>query len=317
MLEAVTALCGSWAAGDLRPETFTGDPDLRARLRRDRLGDEATRAWLFPAVDGLLRRCAQRGPVLLVIDDVDEADLPSVRLLHYVARRATGQRVLLVITPRSPTARCVQLRDSSLSRDLADSLAIAPLAPVVTDRLVTDRFPGLGPDRVAQVVAASGGLPFAALQLGRFLSGDRLAVPAPRLPAAVLRSLQRATRLGESFAAAQLAAQAGIPTAEAARHLAVGEVVSVLERTAAGHRFRHPLLREVLATLPVSADDEPRRSSRLGLRLAAVGSARGGAAGLPPKAPGRTHLGPARWGLGRAAWPGCRRAVIGGNRAVF
>jgi len=266
VLEAVRHLCGPDGSPLPGGRRAAGDPhagapalggDLRSLLRRDGLvDDEATRAWLFPAVERLLLECAERAPVLLVIDDVDDADLPSVRLLHYLARRAADQRVLLVVTHRSPTtASCAQLRDSLLSRDLADSLAIAPLSPAATGRLVTDRFPGLGADRVAEVVAASAGLPFAALQLGRFLSGDRMAVPSARLPDEVLRSLQRAAGLGESFGAAQLGTRAGIPTVDAARHLAVGEAVSILGRTAAGHRFRHPLLREVLATLPVSLDE--------------------------------------------------------------
>lgn len=254
-LEAIASLCGAEAADELQADPATRDQEIRAVLRGGRLGDgEATRAWLFPAVERLLLACATRQPVLLVVDDVDEADLASVRLLHYVARRAAGHKVLLVVTHRSPAGGgCAQLRDSLLSRDLADGLALTPLPPAATGRMVAERFPTLGTDRIAEVVAASGGLPFTALQLGRFLSGDRLAVPSSRLPDAVLRSLRCATELDESFGVAQLARRAGISTADAARHLAVAEAASILEPTAAGHQFRHALLREVLASVPVSA----------------------------------------------------------------
>lgn len=253
VLEAVTALCDSEPAGDSRTPAPSGSHDLRQVLEGARIGDdEAARGWLFPAVARLLLACSRRRPVLLAVDDVDEADLASVRLLHYLARRAAGHRVLLLLTHRAPVVGdAARLRDSLVSRDLAETVPLTPLSPVATGRLVTERFPGMSADRVAELVAASGGLPYTALQLGRFLSGDGPATPSPRLADAVLRSLQRATGFDGCFGATELAAQAGISRADATRHLAVGDAAGILERTAAGHRFRHPLLREVLAALPV------------------------------------------------------------------
>lgn len=96
------------------------DPEQLGRLGADRpapLESDAAKARFrfFDAIAGFWRRAAERQPLLLVIDDLHRADVPSLRLLEFVMAEADTSRLLVIGT----------YRDSEVSRQhpLSDTLA--------------------------------------------------------------------------------------------------------------------------------------------------------------------------------------------------
>jgi DNA-binding SARP family transcriptional activator len=53
------------------------------------------RQWLFAAVAGFFARLAERGPVVLFLDELHAADEDSLALMHHLARTAVSSRLLL------------------------------------------------------------------------------------------------------------------------------------------------------------------------------------------------------------------------------
>jgi hypothetical protein len=70
---------------------------------------------LFEAVDAFLALVARERPLVVLLDDVHVADVGSLLLLHFVARRAHGSRVVVVAAYRDVEAR--------LSAEAGDALA--------------------------------------------------------------------------------------------------------------------------------------------------------------------------------------------------
>ena len=84
---------------------------------------------LFVAVAELVRLAGASTPVLLVIDDLHEADEASLRLLHYLARSTINDHVFLLLAHRGaplPTA-LEETRTSLLTRQGATELALVPV----------------------------------------------------------------------------------------------------------------------------------------------------------------------------------------------
>jgi DNA-binding NarL/FixJ family response regulator len=86
------------------------------RAARESAGTDPAQArfLLFDAVAGFWQRAAERQPLLLVLDDLHRADVPSLRLLEFVMAEAGRCRLLVLGT----------YRDAELTRHhaLADSL---------------------------------------------------------------------------------------------------------------------------------------------------------------------------------------------------
>ena len=81
-------------------------PRLRATLpvpsRYDEGGAEASQVRLFDGVAQLLRRIAATRPVLVVLDDLEAADAPSLQLLLYLVRARAPAALMTVGAYRSP-----------------------------------------------------------------------------------------------------------------------------------------------------------------------------------------------------------------------
>jgi DNA-binding CsgD family transcriptional regulator len=110
----------------------------------------------FGALHGLFwltANLAERGPLLLALDDLHWCDAPSLRFLLYLARRLEGLPVVLVATlrPDEPGAETGLLGELG-----ADPLALvarpAPLSPDAVGALVAE---ALGPPDPALVAAAA------------------------------------------------------------------------------------------------------------------------------------------------------------------
>jgi tetratricopeptide (TPR) repeat protein len=143
---------------------------------------------LFEAVARCLRRLAAGRPVLVVLDDLQWADEPSLRLLGFLARALAAEPMALLgayrDTEASPELRTIagqaqQLALAGLTQDgvgeLARELAGTPLPPQVT----------------AQLWERSGGNPFFVRELIRLLLAQGAWHQPAQIPASVAETLRR------------------------------------------------------------------------------------------------------------------------------
>jgi predicted ATPase len=117
-------------------------PDAPAPQSTD---PETERFLLFKAVAELLLAVARAQPLCVVLDDFHWADGQSVALLKHVARAVPQGALMMIVT----------YRDSDLTKD-------HPLTGVLADLRRSDGIErigltGLGPDEVAELVAAAAG----------------------------------------------------------------------------------------------------------------------------------------------------------------
>ncbi|MFG1889470.1 AAA family ATPase [Micromonospora sp. NPDC049051] len=164
-----------------------GSPDTWARLGR--LLDAGVLAWTdadtehgdtaraTAAIGTALLEMASRGPLVVAIDDIHHADVPSLRCLDYLARRIAGLPVLIVLTeaprtrPWRPDVHAELLQPARLHR-----IRLPLLTAEGTFQLLAQR---LGVP-VARSIAEeshliSGGNPL----LVQALADDRAAAPRP------------------------------------------------------------------------------------------------------------------------------------------
>ena len=119
------------------------------------------------ALHGALVRAASEKPLLVVVDDAQWVDDPSLRFLHFVARRLEGVAIGIVVAVRS-----AQQHDSALLAELGEVLREreVPLAPLSRDAVATllgDRFGDVAPEFVGACMTWTRGNP---LYLGELAS---------------------------------------------------------------------------------------------------------------------------------------------------
>jgi DNA-binding CsgD family transcriptional regulator len=177
---------------------------------------------------GLYRLCAnlasERRPLLLAVDDVDLADVPSLRFLLYLIERVETQPLVLVV---SSGGGAVATEPDLVERAVAHAgVQRRRLEPLSADgtalRLRTSWLP-FAPDAVAEGVhAASAGNPAVVDALGSALREGADPAPVEELapPELAARALARARQLGPS-GPALLRAAAVLGEGAAPRHAAV------------------------------------------------------------------------------------------------
>lgn len=99
---------------------------------------------LFDAVNGFWQRVAAQQPLLLLFDDLHCADVPSLKLLEFVAREAAASRLLIV--------GCYRDAEVTRSHPLQDTIG-ALARHSTTQRL---KLAGFSEDETLQFVAAVG-----------------------------------------------------------------------------------------------------------------------------------------------------------------
>ncbi|GEL20012.1 ATP-binding protein [Pseudonocardia asaccharolytica] len=221
---------------------------------------------LFDAAARLLTGIAEDTGLVLALDDVQWADIPSLALLVHLAREATTARLLVAATCRAgevagDPARVEVL--AALARLPGSArLELAGLAAPEVAAALADRLGAIpAPDVVDAVTRRTGGNPFFVGELSRMLAGgcaDRARVPGAvrdvvgrrlaRLPARCRELLEVAAVAGADLDLGLVAAVAGVPVEEALDGLRPAVDDGVLDRSAgaAGLRFAHDLLREAL-----------------------------------------------------------------------
>jgi tetratricopeptide (TPR) repeat protein len=254
-------------------------PDLLAPAATD---PEGARFRLFDRVATFLRDAADRRPILLVLDDLESADTPSLLFLRFVATVLHSARMLVLgayrdpgMAPDSPlAATLVDLRREPTAR----SLMLRGLEEPDVTRFI-DRTTGMSPPAslVAAVYTETEGNPLFVGEVVRLLAeegrltgpdpGARLAIPQSvlevigqrleHLSAACKEALTLASLIGQEFEVEVLARLVAKPARElvdvideATRARAVTAIPGVAGRL----RFAHALIRDSLYdAIPASA----------------------------------------------------------------
>ena len=265
--EALRAAAGSSASllGALLPELDDGTapPD-----------SEGARFRLFDAVARLLQAVAADRPLLVVLDDVHAADLPTLALTRYVAAEVRGRPIALILCARELAAP-----------DPATSAALGRLAAVASRTLVLDGLPLDQATRLVEQLAGihpsptlmqtlhgrSDGNPFFLAELVRLLVAEhRLApdgtlLPGPSgVPTGVLEVLHRrlehvspactavlrvAAVIGREAPFDLLQRITALPAAELLARLdeaTSARLLIALPGVPVTHRFAHALVQEAL-----------------------------------------------------------------------
>jgi tetratricopeptide (TPR) repeat protein len=247
VLEALSGLCRRHpglldALGD----------DYQAEIERALAGrdldwtGESSHQRLFVAAAELMRVAAAGTGLLLMVDDLQDADEASLRLLHYLSRCAVDERVMLVLAHREPaSAHLEDLVSSLVARGSGHRVVLGPLGDGASQRLLADRFPDLDPQDAEEIAHAAAGLPFAMLEMARVRAGGTGTMPAS-LPTSALRTFGRVALLGLTFGTDELLAVADGTEDETYAELEEALAALVVEPAEGGYRFRHPLVREGL-----------------------------------------------------------------------
>jgi DNA-binding SARP family transcriptional activator/RecA/RadA recombinase len=230
---------------------------------------------LFVATTELLRLAAAGAGAVLIVDDAHDADEASLRLLHYLARSTVTERLLIAVGHRPATGILGEVRRSLLARGNATALDVTPLRPAGAAALARRHAPTADATVLKAIYEASGGLPFAVVELARDLTGDRSAPLPAGLPEPVRRALSAAAVLGSTFDTDEFAGLTGLSDQDAYAVLDQAVDRHVVQRTSAGYAFRHALIRESLLADAGTRRDAHRQAAatlqRLGRSPARIG----------------------------------------------
>jgi len=244
--------------------------DLLDAIHADRARSVARYDRATELFAALLRRHGDSRPWALVLEDVHEADAPSLAVLLQLAREGAVPRALVVLTmrpvPYRPElaelvaawtragARYLELRPLSARAtvELAETLVGGPVGPSLRGTLATT---GGNPRLVADVVRTARAADALVASDGVLDStGVRWMTPLDEvvrrrveyLGPEVLALLGQASVLGTSFVIADLASLAGDPVADCWRTLRHGLAAGVVRARGDRLVFGHDLVREAL-----------------------------------------------------------------------
>lgn len=253
VLEALADLCRRHPALlDGLADEYRVEIEEALRASSDWAG-ESRHQRLFVSATELLRLAASSGGAVLVVDDAQDADDASLRLLHYISRTAAGERILVVVAHRAwPLGPGLDaMRRSLVGRGPSVPLDLGPLADDDVRRLAR-RSGADDAVLLERVVKLAGGNPFAAVELARTAgvpdgrAGPMGALVLRGLGDAATAALTRVAVLGTEFDTDEFVAMSGAGEETAYALLDDALAASAVERIGAGYRFRHSLVRDAL-----------------------------------------------------------------------
>jgi DNA-binding SARP family transcriptional activator/RecA/RadA recombinase len=271
----LAAMLGPSAAwlGPLMPELAEPAPPAGPRPVAD-LG--AARFQLNQAVAGLLRRLAEARPLLVVVDDLHWADVPSLSLLAFLAGELHDAGLVVVGTYRdveAPAGRPLADTLGALAREpVVERISLGGLGRADVAALIGRAIGGRPAEPLVEAVAdRCGGNPFFITELVRLLQSERrLAAPdaaaaarrdipvgvrdvlrarLARLPAQTSTVLMVAAVAGRGFGLDLIEAATGLddePALDAAEAAVLAGLVIEDDRAAGRYRFAHALVRETI-----------------------------------------------------------------------
>jgi DNA-binding SARP family transcriptional activator/tetratricopeptide (TPR) repeat protein len=163
---------------------------MRSTAAPTTVAPDLQRTRLFEAVAALLGWATRQAPLLLVLGDVHSADIPSLELAGYAARRIVGLPVMMLITrrelPHSAAADALEyaLRSREMLRCEID---LGPLAQAPVAALIRQAAP-LTDQEVRRVVERAEGNALLAVETARAI-GRGAGEVAPSLRGSVRATL--------------------------------------------------------------------------------------------------------------------------------
>jgi DNA-binding CsgD family transcriptional regulator len=239
------------------------------RLAADAGGPADRSEAVVHGLHWLTSNLAERGPLLIAVDDAHWADLPSLLFLHYLARRLESLPVAVVVSLRRAQAGAEGDLVRRIAADAPERvLVLGPLSGEATAELVRSRLGAAAGDELCGAChSATGGNPFlvhelatalvtegarpdvgAAARVGRLVPdavARHVLVRLSRLGQTAVRLAHAVAVLGSGAELAHAASLAGLTEAEAAG--AVDALVSAdILSPGLPLEFAHPLLREAV-----------------------------------------------------------------------
>ena len=237
---------------------------------------DAARFQLFDSVTAVLTHAARRAPIMVVLDDLQVADTPSLLLLRFVTALIGEERILVLATYRETEAAVggvlAETVDDLLRERGVSRITPRCIAEADVPRLIESVTGVLPHDSLARLVhAETEGNPLFIEEVARVLLHDgtlearpgagTLRIPLPRsvrdviarrlrpLPDACVRALELASVLGREFSIDVLAALATTSAdemLELLRRPREDRVVIEVPESRGRLRFGHVLIREFL-----------------------------------------------------------------------
>ena len=224
------------------------------------------------AVLNLLSDLADRGPVLVVLDDAQWCDRASLDVLSFAARRLVGEPVTILIGARSGD------HVPGFDRHVP-TLTLEPLDNATAGRLLDLQQTSPTSHTRRRILEQAAGNPLALVELMRAASSDDTAAPSPSAgPLPLTDHLERifAIRLSglPTPTAEALLLLAAMDSADSAIAAAIGlpaprdaawqpaEQAGLVRRTGNDVRFRHPLVRSAVYH---AASSDAQRKAHLAL----------------------------------------------------
>ncbi len=255
--------------GELVGTPFQGDTSVQLRAARQDamlMGDQMRRAW----EDWIAAECLAQ-PVVIVLEDLQWGDLPSVKLID-AALRNLSELPLLVVAVARPEVH--EVFPNLWSERGLQEVRLGPLVKSASDRLVRQVLPDATQEEVTRLVERSAGNAFYLEELIRAVAEGR----GGELPETVLamvearlerlepegrRLLRAGSVFGQVFWRGGVAALLGQSLRASEVDEWLGELVAreiLLQRrrskfpTDAEYAFRHALVREAAYAMLTSED---------------------------------------------------------------
>lgn len=243
-------------------------------------GSERDRFLLMDAVNRWLGRVAvERGPVVVVLDDLQWADESSLELLEFVARDPAPAAVALIGCYRHDELGPPSRRRLAHLAMSATTIELEGLDRSAVEVFATEIAGPLGPTEVDDLYRRAGGHPVFTRELAILAreggSGHRLPVAVrdaiehrlSGLPAGTREVLEVAAPAGSAIAVAVVAVAANRPRAAVDEALAAARTAGIVtvDTTDRVH-FTHDLYRETIAA-SISADRRIAVHQQLGIAL--------------------------------------------------
>lgn len=281
---------GASAIAQLVPEVAEVAGDL-ARLWP--VEPAAARFRMYEAVVELLARLAARRPLVVVLDDIHWADVPSLQLTELLVQRLPDLPILLIVTYRDREAAAAATvaptlgalaRSAVLDRLTLRGLSVGEVGAFVAHATGVEPPPGV----VADVHARTEGNPFFVSELARSLAAEGALEDPPtsgrRVPLGVRDVLRRrlAALPGPTRSLLTTAAVTGrdfaLPVVAAASGLALDNAIDLLDdgvtaglvdedpRDPGRYLFSHVLVRDAIYE-DTDGMERARLHGRVGLAL--------------------------------------------------